>query len=240
MMIRSPKVCLDTNIIKFAATRLFRLFPHNQVIDWGHTQSEITIHEPRYVNPNHNLPPNARVRAEAELLQDLAERSKRGEFTAVMGWESLFESWRLPNLDSFSGKFYDAPVNAIQSPLLYARDLGGSSESFRADQVAWMRRIKNRRFIEIQKAAGAYKGNSKGADDQLLDAFHLWTAEHNNCDFFLTLDLKLIDHLAQDRKQRVKIPVVCPSALLMILKRNAQRRWFKRAVTLNGWLSFPN
>jgi hypothetical protein len=65
---------------------------------------------------------------------------------------------------------------------------------------------------------GAYQGGGKWNRNQLLDAFHLWCAEYNKSDYFLTLDFKLIRILGQNRKTRLPVRAVRPSELLAALE----------------------
>ena len=55
---------------------------------------------------------------------------------------------------------------------------------------------------------------SKKVGNQLLDAFFLWTAEHSRCDYFLTMDFRLVN-MTQVKNQRIR--VVRPSELEEIL-----------------------
>jgi hypothetical protein len=62
---------------------------------------------------------------------------------------------------------------------------------------------------------GAEQGNDVNRN-QLLDAFHLWCAEHRDCDYFLSLDFKLAQMTANSR-QKLRCRVVLPSELLAAL-----------------------
>ncbi|MEE9584678.1 MAG: hypothetical protein V3W51_04275 [Candidatus Brocadiales bacterium] len=118
-------------------------------------------------------------------------------------------------MDSSTGKFYGAPYKMVDAPIKYERImLGVSVDDPKDAQFEFLRSIRNDQFLELQKMVGAYQGKNKQNKNQLLDAFHLWCAEHNKCDFFLTLDFKLIRVLRNNRKHALLVEVVKPSELL--------------------------
>jgi hypothetical protein len=65
----------------------------------------------------------------------------------------------------------------------------------------------------LQKLTGAYQGPGRLNRNQLLDAFHLWCAEYNHCDYFLTLDFNL-SKIANKQKRRFPTEIVKPSELI--------------------------
>jgi hypothetical protein len=207
------KVYIDTNIFKFSATQLPRLLPRKQVLDWGGTIHEVTIHDFVKINPN-NFIKNPDLKSEADLLPKLAEMGKFGRIKYVINMETIFESWGIPKMDSETGRFFGAPYETVTAPIEYSRvcfrfDLDPSEMQFK-----FISSIRHKRFDELQKMTGAYQGKGKLARNQLLDAFHLWCAEHNECDYFLTMDFKLIKMLS-NKLQSLK--VVKPSDLLVAL-----------------------
>ena len=72
-----PKVYLDTNILKFSATQLPRLQPRQHTIIWGGRTHEVTVHDFIDINPNDTIQ-NPDLKAEADLLRELAEAGKLG------------------------------------------------------------------------------------------------------------------------------------------------------------------
>src|SRR5262245_18849977 len=102
---RHLSVYLDTNVLKFSATRLLRSKPVPQEIEWSGRTFEAVVHQDIEVNPNLAIT-NAELLAEAELLPQLAEAGKQGRVTYVMHIETLIESWGLPNMDSETGRFF--------------------------------------------------------------------------------------------------------------------------------------
>ncbi len=207
-----PKVYIDTTVLKFSATQLPRLCPRKQKINWGGQVFDVTVHESVRVNPNDTID-NPDLKSETELLPSLADAGKTGSVKYVVQAETLFESWGIPKMDSETGKFYGAPYELVDAPIKYGRVLNASGFDAREMQFRFLSSIKNQRFLELQKIVGAYQGPGKFCRNQLLDAFHLWCAEHNECDYFLTLDFKLI-RLARKQKSRVLSYVVKPSELV--------------------------
>jgi hypothetical protein len=178
----------------------------------------MVVHDPRYVNPNDRLRKESReTRREADLLPRLAEMAKQGKFRPVCSFDTLLETWRLPNLDSMSGKFYGAMIHQVPHPINFSRMLSVPKGELYRDQLASIQRIRNPRFLEIQKVTGAYQGPGKWAANQLFDAYFLWTAEFNSCPYFLTMDFKLIKMVSDNRMNRVQVRVVRPSELLVAL-----------------------
>jgi len=207
-----PRVYLDTSVLKFSATRLPRLLPRNQRINWGGRVHEITVYESVYINPNLSIK-NPDLKAEAELLPKLAESGKLGQVSFVIQTETLVESWGLPKMDSTTGRFYGAPYQTVEAPIEYGRVVFGGPSDFKVLQFDFLVKLKSRRFLELQRFTGAYQGDRGQNRNQLLDAFHLWCAEYNRCDYFLTLDFKLI-RMLRSRESAVRVRVVRPSELL--------------------------
>ena len=208
----TPKVYIDTTVLKFSATQLPRLRPRKQNINWGGRDHELTVHDFVRINPNDSID-NPKLKAEAELLPSLAEAGKNGIVKYVIQVETTFESWGIPKMDSETGKFYDAPYEYVEAPIKYSRVLIGFGFDAREMQFRFLSSIKNKRFLELQKITGAYQGPGKFNRNQLLDTFHLWCAEYNNCDYFLTLDFKLI-RMLRKQKSRLLSEIVKPSELM--------------------------
>jgi hypothetical protein len=208
----TPKVYVDTTVLKFSATQLRRLHPKTQQVNWGSQDHQMTVYGFVHVNPNDSIV-NPELKAEAALLPSLAKAGKTGVVNYVIQDETLFESWGIPKMNSETGKFYDAPCENVEAPIKYSRALVGAGFDARDTQFRFLSSINSKRFLELQKMTGAYQGPGKLNRKQLLDAFYLWCAEHNDCDYFLTLDFKLIKVLRK-QKSRLLCEVVRPSELM--------------------------
>jgi hypothetical protein len=144
-----PNVYVDTIVLKFSATRLLRLRPRKQTINWGGRVHEVTLHDFVRVNPN-DLIDNVELKAEAELLPALAEAGKRGEVKYAIQMETLFESWGIPKMDSEAGKFYGTPCEDVEAPVNYSRVLLGFNRDAKEMQFSFLSSIKNARFLDLQ------------------------------------------------------------------------------------------
>ncbi|MBI3995662.1 MAG: hypothetical protein HY349_06785 [Nitrospirae bacterium] len=213
---KPPKVYIETTVLKFSATQLPRLQPKSQKINWGGCVHDITVHDFIDLNPNDFIK-NPELKAEADLLPELAEAGKRGQVKYVIQMETLFESWGLPKMDSATGKFYGAPYETVDAPIKYGRVISGGLHDAKDMQFEFLANIQSKRFVELQKMTGAYQGNRGLNRNQLFDAFQLWCAEHNACDYFLTLDFKLIEVLRKNRKLQLQVEVVRPSEFLEVV-----------------------
>ena len=211
-----PKVYVDTNVMKFSATRLPRLVPRQQIVNWGDRDHEVIVHDFVDINPNDRIS-NPDLKAEVDLLPNLAELGTSGRIEYVIQFETIFETLGLPNLDSSTGRFYGSPCTTVDAPISYSRVIVGGCADPTEMQFEFLKSVKSARFLELQRMTGAYQGERKLNRNQFLDAFHLWCAEHNKCDYFLTLDFKLIKVLEQNRKRRLLVGVVRPSELLVVI-----------------------
>lgn len=212
-MPKLSKVYIDTNILKFSATRLFCYRPRRKIIKWGGIAQEVTVHDPVYINPNEGIS-NPMLKYEAELLVSVAELAKQGLINLVFNVETAFESWGIPNMASESGRFYGAPIKMIESPIKHSRVLIGAGYDTETLQMDFLTGIKHPRFKELIKLTGAYQGKHGYNKNQLLDAFHLWCAESSGCDYFLTLDFKLIRYVQNNKNISINTELIVPSELL--------------------------
>ena len=74
-MHKPPTIYIDTNVLKFSATRLFRLRPRQKVIKWGDITEEVTVHDPVHINPNDKIS-DPILKRETDLLERVAESAK--------------------------------------------------------------------------------------------------------------------------------------------------------------------
>lgn len=179
----------------------------------------VTVHGFVEVNPNETIT-NQDLKNEVQLLPELAELGKYGKVRYVIQMETLLESWGIPNMDSSSGRFYGSPCEKVDAPIQYGRVVFSGFGDAQKMQYDFLCGIRSSRFLELQKMTGAYQGEGKINRNQLLDAFHLWCAEHNECDYFLTLDFKLIRVLQQNQKKKLKTTPVRPSELLQEIQKS--------------------
>jgi hypothetical protein len=208
-----PKIHLDSNIYKFSATELLRALPRDVSVDWGGRRSTLTVYDPVTVNPNERIANNPELRSEAELLPQVAALAEAGLVVFQINVETQVEIGGLPDLDSRTGYFYGAAREIVQPPLRYGRALYEGAGSWDDGQYDFLRTLDHERFLELQKITGAYQGERPVNRNQLLDAFHLWCAEHSGADYFLSLDFKLAKVIERS-KSKPTVVVVRPSQLL--------------------------
>jgi hypothetical protein len=206
------KVYLDSNVYKFSATQLPRFVPRERKVKWGGQSKPVTVYTPRTVNPNDGIQ-DSKLKAEAELLPQVAALSSAGLAIFQISIETIVETNGLPDMDSKTGYFYDAGREIVKPPVRYSRAIYGGTDDWKEDQYEFLRSLDHKRFLELQKVTGAYQGEGKVHRNQRLDAFHLWCAEHNGSDFFLSLDFKLARVIARS-KDKPRVAVVRPSELL--------------------------
>ncbi len=208
------KVMLESNTLKFAATKLRRLIPVNRpTYNAKGERTGTLLYDDGYVNPNDKIT-DPELKKEADLLPHIAELAKGGNFELLLDREAHYESWGLPNMNSATGLFYEAPVSEAEHPFQYGRVLAGLGRSGRDWAKLFLTGIDNQRFRDLAKVVGAYQGADKYNLNQLRDAYFIWSAEHNACEFMLTLDFKLIRMVKLAKKQKIKVKVVKPSELL--------------------------
>lgn len=209
-----PKAYIDTTVLKFSATKLLRVVPKNKKIrNWYGKVSGILVNSIEYVNPNKWIK-DPELKKEVELLPQVAELIRAQRLRALMNFETALESWGLPKMDSATGKFYGAPIKYVNSPIKHSRIFSRFGCRWKKLQYEFLSEIEHERFRQLQKATGAYQGQKKLNRNQLLDAFHLWCAEYNECDFFLTLDFKLIKMMKKTKLTLNNLTLITPSELL--------------------------
>ena len=72
-----------------------------------------------------------------------------------------------------------------------------------------------KRFREIcEPITKNTKAKQDKKDEQIRDAFHLWTAEVNNLDYFLTADKKFINLMTVSSKIDLPTPPIAAATLL--------------------------
>lgn len=209
-----PSVYVDTNVRKFSAARLPRLRPRTETINWGDTSQEVDVYDLVDVNPNDAIS-NPELRREVELLPQVAALGTNSLINFVSQVETEIETWGLPNLDSRDGAFYGATITSIDAPVTYGRVVIGAGIGAKEEQFRFLASISAERFLELQRITGAYQGPGKLQRNQLLDAWHIWCAEHYGCDYFLTLDFKLQRVVARSRRA-VNIRLTKPSELISV------------------------
>jgi hypothetical protein len=121
-------------------------------------------------------------------LGQMASMAKNGEVTFCDSDETFFESLyvKLPEL---RGTPFDVlrgvKRKLVRSPLrrTYVIGAGYSRHETNDQWLQLLAAIRHPRFLELKKRTGGH---------HLADLYHVWTAEENSLDCFITLDTKFL------------------------------------------------
>ena len=209
-----PKLYIDRSALKFFVHRT----PKKRIICWDGQVRKVAIRNFTHLNPNVLLN-NFELEAEIELLPLLADAGKHGLIKYVIQNETLFASRNILKINSRRGQFCGIPCKFVSTPKSYRRFVfrlcsDGKELEFRSPPF-----IENDRFLELLKMISAYQGTGNPIPSQILNAFQLWCAEQNRCDYFLTVDLNLVK-VIRKRTCRPLTEVVKPSELIKIIFNN--------------------
>ena len=132
-----PRVFIDTNVIKFSATKQLRFIRVNKPTrNWCGKITGFQVATIGYVNPNDKLADESEIKKEAKLLNDVAVLAENGKIELFEDTEMIVERMGLPNIGSASGRFYGAPIKRSNPPIIYSRTIIGSSYIGLPDELA--------------------------------------------------------------------------------------------------------
>jgi hypothetical protein len=217
-----PLIFLDTSVLKHSADRLIRGIKRNVTQQWG--DISVSMDVTQFVE----VYPNARVTGplvkEFTFLPLIADLAKTGKVRLVTHAEVRMEFWGLPKTDDTRGLFHGAPVEWGPNPLEYGRVVAGWSAYQKTDPLMdCLKSISDPRFLQLKAATGANSA-SKNYKNQLLDAFHIWSAEAASAKYFLTTDLKLVRLMAHYKAHPPACKVLAPVQLVRSLIANRELR----------------
>jgi predicted nucleic acid-binding protein len=139
-------------------------------------------------------------------LKTMAEMAKAGLVTLYESDETLAEflnfrpaGFGLGTFDQLGG----IKLKHARAPI--ARGFTIASYSPNRARKAWhifLPQIKHPRFIELLKRTGG---------DHAADLYHVWEAEHNGIDAFVTLDVKFINAVTKPKPLRTPVRICTPS-----------------------------
>lgn len=210
---KTSKVLIDTNVLKFSATGPQMFIPVNKKIrNWYGRVVGVQVSRIGYVDRNTKIK-HSELRLEVRLLSQIADLAKTGKLSIFLHRESIIEGMGLPAMQNESGRFFGSPIADAETPIRYGRTIFSSRISTSELTLNFLKSIEDKRFKELQKVTGAYQGGDNYNLNQLLDAFYIWCAEHNKCEFMLTLDFKLIK-MVRRNLNNVQVKLVKPSELI--------------------------
>jgi hypothetical protein len=212
LLLMPDQVFLDAQIIKFSTESvLLRPKAQPEVIEWGGQTLSVPVQE--FVTHRWRDKLEGDIRNETDLLPDVAALAGKGRVSFVTDGELDMEVWGLPGSFGRRTVMSGAKIERVPPPFEYSRVVSGPSGSFQEHRSDFIRSVNDPRFLELAKACGAFDGSEVG-ENQLWDAFHLWTAERSGVPFFLTVDFKLIRRTATAPKSGPRTTLLRPSELL--------------------------
>jgi len=216
-----PIIFLDTSALKFASERLIRGRVVPATAKWG--GHEVRINVTQFVERYPNSKVDVKLAAEIRKLPFIAHLARVGRIRLTTHFETLWEFFGLPKTDDPRGRFYGAPIERAPDPFIYGRVVAGGTAKSVDHQFEFLRFVRHPRYDQLKTAVGASVASGRYRN-QLLDAFHLLCAEAAQADYFLTLDFKLMRHVAGHRRWPPSVQLVRPSSLAMILMRRGNAR----------------
>jgi hypothetical protein len=193
------KIFLDTNVIKASLDNVLRMFPTKRTLCLGKTSITFDQYKLKAINPNDTID-NEKLKSEVQILSRIAAYWKTGTLEFITGMEVIFELWGLRKSREIPLKFHGVPISIVDAPIMYQRAvLEPNKTSPTQIQVDFLKSLKDERFLQLQKACGAYQGEKRRVPNQLKDAFFIWCAESAHADYFLTLDFNLINHISKHK-----------------------------------------
>jgi hypothetical protein len=209
------KIFLDSNIVRHSATTYRTM----DIYFGGGKPGEPLVREGPIETIHKNPPPDEKLAAEINCLPNLSAKLKSIGATLIMDFENFSEVKKAGRFRN--DYFYGSEIERSERPPEFNAILGmpnwlnsGPTENHFHN---FLHRLKNPRFLELAKYAGASQGK-KDNYNQLADAYFLWCAEVNQATFFLTLDFKLHRSIGQAKKLVYAPKIVSALDLLADLK----------------------
>jgi hypothetical protein len=192
-MAKPPLVFLDTNVFRDANLKRYRKKTITQKFVFGqeeHTQ-KFELSE-RYLSLEGKLedPRQRELVHDVMSLPALYYLAKNGFFNLITSQEVQTEAMFLSYAD-WAGRFYDMPVEIAHysGPSEYQRVTMGGIRKASEWTLAFLNNLNEHEYWLICIALGGAKQKNNISNlNQALDAHHIWTAKHLNCDYFLTRD----------------------------------------------------
>ena len=207
-----PKIFFETSIWKYSFDRVPRLLPNRAKIEWGGKDVEFDAFCFFTYLPNAKL--DVKMKKEIMLLRPIAELARNEKIELMTSIEVFEEYWNIPgSFGSGPSCFDNVPITHVAPPFNYSRTVGGKKVL-----ISFLKRVNIERFKELQVACGAYQGKNGINENQLLDAYHIYSAESAKVDYFLTGDKKLIRVLKHHKKYSPSVKIVLPSTLMTELE----------------------
>jgi len=162
-----------------------------------------------------NLRNQTKEQSEAtyEALKLIGGMAKKGRVLLYESDEVLLErlNFRPATLsgtefDTFQG----VPHQRARAPLTrtFVIDWRYTPEAARASWHEFLSRIKHPRFLKLLKATGG---------SHAADLYHLWEAEHNGLEYFITLDRKFVNAVTRPKPLDTPVKICTPEQFVQAL-----------------------
>ena len=142
-----------------------------------------------------------------ESLKRIAEMSKQGLVTLYESDETLAEflnfrpaGFGLAKFDIFSG----VTIRHARAPVArgFRIDASYTPNGARKAWHTFLEQISHPRFLKLLERTGG---------DHAADLYHVWEAEHNGIDAFVTLDRKFVNAVTKPKPLETPVKVCTPS-----------------------------
>lgn len=215
-----PQIFLDTGVLKASSDTRLMFVPQDQTVTWGTEEVTRPVYRPMYWNQNTSYLRTKPARfVDTVLLRFIAALAKQGKIRLVMHHEVQWELMGVKHAYGSGALFYKAPIAFVEGPVETSGILlDGSGRDYQYEHLC---SIDHARFSQLQRWTGAWQGpNNPLNRNQLLDAFHIWCAEHSNSDYFLTHDDGLIREMSKGSERRTPVNIITPTDLSHALIRH--------------------
>lgn len=239
------RVFLDVNMMKYAVDEFWQWVPRDERIRWGDTEKDVTVHRPVFVKPRDTF--DAKLASETAQLPLIALLARLHRLELLWQVEAEIEKWGLKDIRDRRGPFYGAPITWV--PVPYSRIVVGSYPRARPHirttgkklspvkqlQVDFIADLTDPRLLELRVVCKANKPQGTIDANQLIDAFHLWSAEMSSATHFLTAERSLL-RLAEDSVLNLKVRPVLPSQLIAdVLPSSLRRFYYRTRLAIDRW-----
>ena len=185
-------VYVDANIVQHSDVDRIHWLPEEQSLNWAGKTIESTSYPRFEVSDKRTIFKNRELLKESLGLQLLARFDSLPAIHFLQQFETQLEVSYKPRV---SAPLFGAQVLSAGNPIPYARTVFGHGA---LSQLEFLEGIEHPRFRYFQKLVGVQDGMKEDRRRaQILDAWHVWCAEYNQCAFFLTMDFKLVRMLSQ-------------------------------------------
>jgi hypothetical protein len=150
-------------------------------------------------------------RAIYESLGMIAEMSRQGFVALYESDEILAEFLNFRPAGFGLGKFdvfSEVKIKHVRAPIArgFVIDASYTPNGTREAWHAFLAQIRHPRFLKLLKRTGG---------DHAADLYHVWEAEHNGLDAFVTLDVKFVKAVTKPKALETAVKICTPSEFIL-------------------------